>query len=221
RGEAGLAGTLAIESQGTIGAAASWAEIAASGGVGALGPRLTARPRPGWVPFRRGGAAGLRGWRTATPAWVGGGYHDAPPVWRERLGVAGHQAIPVVSEGKPVAVIVLETGSSSPDSETLSLVTHAGRAYERVRLAREAKLRRSQLATLRETARMASEAQSLPAALARLTKACAQTLGARGAGLWLTEAGGRSPSLAQADGPDDESENPARADEAPPAGQAR
>jgi len=213
RGEAGLAGALAIESQGTIGAAASWAEIAASGGMDAMAPELTSRLRTVRLPFRGRGDASLESWRKATPVCVEEGYDDAHPVWRERLGVAGHQAIPVVSEGKPVAVIVLETGSSSPDSETLSLVTHAGRAYERVRLAREAKLRRSQLATLRETARMASEAQSLPAALARLTKACAQTLGARGAGLWLTEASGRSLSLAQAYGPDDESENRARADE--------
>src|SRR5262249_57291232 len=175
-----------------------------------------ARLRRVRLPFGGRGDASLESWRKATPVCVEEGYDDAHPVWRERLGVAGHQAIPVVSEGKPVAVIVLESGSAAPDPELRSLVTHAGRAYERVRLAREAKLRRSQLATLRETARMASEAQSLPAALARLTKACAQTLGARGAGLWLTEAGGRSLSLAQAYGPDDESENRARAAELTP-----
>jgi signal transduction histidine kinase len=130
--------------------------------------------------------------------------------------VAGHQAIPVLVEGKPSAVIVLETGAPAPDPAALRLAAHAGRALERVRLAQENKLRRAQLATLRETARMAAEAQTLPSALARLTKAATQTLGARGAGLWLTENGGRTVALVAAYGPDDDNENRARADELNP-----
>src|SRR5262249_60343949 len=121
---------------------------------------------------------------------------------------------------KPGAVVVLETGSPAPDPAALRLVAHAGRALERVRLAQEAKLRRSQLATLRETARVAAEAQTLPSALARMTKAAAQTLGARGAGLWLTENGGRQVVLTAAYGPDDDHENRARADELNPIAEA-
>jgi signal transduction histidine kinase len=211
--EPGLAGALAVELQGTADAAALWLEVVKSGGMDAMAPELTSRLRTVRFPFRGRDDASLTSWRSAQPACVEEGYDAAHPVWRERLGVAGHQAIPILSENKPAAMIVLETGRPAPDPATLRLVAHAGRALERVRLSHETKLRRAQLATLRETARMAAEAQTLPATLHRLTKAAAQTLGARGAGLWLTENGGRQIVLHAAYGADDENENRARADE--------
>jgi hypothetical protein len=186
----------------------------------AMAPELTSRLRSVRLPLRGKDDASLLSWRSGQPTCVEEGYDAAHPVWRERLGVAGHHAIPVLVEKKAAAVIVLETGAPAPDPAALHLVFHAGRALERVRLAEESKLRRGQLATLRETSRMAAEAQATPAALTRLTKAAAQTLGARGAGLWLTENGGRQISLTACYGPDDDNENRARADELTPLAEA-
>lgn len=212
-GEAGLAGAMAVESQGTGNTVSLWVEIVRAGGMDGMAPELTSRVRAVRFPFRGREDASLAAWKSAVPVCVVDGYDDAHPVWRERLGVGGHQALPLAVEGRAVAVIVLETGAQAPDAGALRLVGHAGRALERVRLLHESRLRRGQLATLRENARMAAEAQTLTAALTRLTRAAAQTLGARGAGLWLTEAGGRRVVLTAAHGPDDESENKARADE--------
>jgi len=211
-GEPCLAGRMAVEALGDASRAA-WMEGTETSAMDAAAPELTARIRVVRLPFGGRADVTLRAWRDREPLAAVDGNEVAHPVWKERLGVASFLALPVLQTEGTIAVLVIEMASPACSESMICLVAHAERAIERLRLIQESKLRRAQLATLRESARVAAEAQSLPAGLSRLTRAAAQTLGARGAGLWLTEPGGRTLALAATHGPDDDAENRARADE--------
>ena len=221
-GEKQLVGWLAVDAESVARepSVSAWRALAAAGGADAVAPELTSRLRSLRLSFEGRDDVTLASWRAATPA-TSGGATAAHPVWEERLGVVSFHALPVLSEEGPEAVIVLPCGETTePPPLALALVAQCGRALARLRAAADARLRRGQLATLRETARAAGEAQTLPAGLQRVTRSAAQALGARGAALWLTDAAGRTLTLSAIFGDPDESETRARALELAPLAEA-
>jgi len=221
-GEKQLVGWLAVDADSLAreSSVSAWRALAAAGGADAVAPELTSRLRSLRLSFEGRDDVTLASWRSGQ-ATTSGGAPAAHPIWEERLGVTSFHALPVLSDSGPEAVIVLACDpGAAPPPLVLALAAQCGRTLARLHAAGGAKLRRGQLATLRETARAASESQTLPAGLQRVTRSAAQALGARGAALWLTDAAGRALSLTAVFGDPDETETRARALELVPLAEA-
>jgi signal transduction histidine kinase len=128
-----------------------------------------------------------------------GGDGTAVPKWGERVGLAHGLAAAVHAFGRPVALLVADSGfrPRRATGEDLALLTHfarlVGHALERARLTRRELERTSQLSTLEELGKSALGATSLRTELALLVRAGTQALGCRGGLLWRVH--GDRPAL--------------------------
>ncbi len=126
--------------------------------------------------------------------------------WPSRLGVERVHAWPLRAAGSVVGVLAV-AGERPAAAVLEELAVHGGLALERIAARRECRSRRSQFATLRESARGLLHGQGLGSALSRLVQTACATLEGSGAALWLVDRGGAEVVVARVyekDGVEDE-----------------
>lgn len=205
---------------------AEWNERAHRGDFDSVSPELTGLVRALRFPLEDGvdasAACALSGGPRRTPA----GDPELSALWSQRMDVRGFSAVPIRVAGEVEAVLVAECfvgdGTLAPQAEQALafLAQQAGRALEAQRWAILARMRKAQLANVRDVARGLLEPTSLTAGLERLARVAAQAVGASHAAFWVKEPRGRALRLECVHGPEDTPENTAVAGELLPLAEA-